>query len=300
MSLQEGAWANNRAAFLPFISQHHPDIYQKYFGNGTTGDGILGRRWTHVLLLVTVKANSTEIETSEVVGMVYGVIPGLTAVQGSADGDSVSDSGSSDEGRDDDDDSRTSEQDSDSEDDQSGEDNDGSSDADDNSGQSRFQPDAENFTFVSLSSTSTQTSFSSSATSATSSTGMIPLPNLTHTPTDQALLVSQTSLPDPPLPPYSPYAPKKAHTLTTADSKEIETSEVVGMVYGVNPGLTVSTPRGLLRIREVNQVMTIRVQPEYNVQLGCVAPSVKEYRSKSRIWKTINPGEDNDGSDADE
>ncbi|KAJ3713145.1 hypothetical protein C8R42DRAFT_300858 [Lentinula raphanica] len=109
MSLQEGAWANNRAAFLPFISQHHPDIYQKYFGNGTTGDGILGRRWTHVLLLVTVKANSTEIETSEVVGMVYGVIPGLTAVQGSsADGDSVSDSGSSDEGSDDDDDSSTS------------------------------------------------------------------------------------------------------------------------------------------------------------------------------------------------
>ncbi|KAJ3766089.1 hypothetical protein FB446DRAFT_414891 [Lentinula raphanica] len=131
MSLQEGAWANNRAAFLPFISQHHPDIYQKYFGNGTTGDGILGKRWTHILLLVTVKADSAEIETSEVVGMVYGVVPGLTPVQGSsADGDSVSVSNTSDEESDDSSSTTsgfdssigqgTSEKDSDSEDDQSG------------------------------------------------------------------------------------------------------------------------------------------------------------------------------------
>ncbi|KAJ3719067.1 hypothetical protein DFJ43DRAFT_1159373 [Lentinula guzmanii] len=88
MSLQEGAWSNNRADFLQFIAQYHPDIYQKYFGNGTTGDGSLGKHWTHIFLLVTVKANSTEIETSEVVGMVYNVLPGLTTPRTSVDANS--------------------------------------------------------------------------------------------------------------------------------------------------------------------------------------------------------------------
>ncbi|KAJ3889877.1 hypothetical protein GG344DRAFT_66762 [Lentinula edodes] len=92
MTLQEGAWSNNRLEFLPFIAQNHPEIYHKYFsgnasGNGTTGDGPLGKHWTHIFLLVTVKANSTEIETSQVVGMVYDVLPGLMVPSTSEDVD---------------------------------------------------------------------------------------------------------------------------------------------------------------------------------------------------------------------
>ncbi|KAJ3882609.1 hypothetical protein F5051DRAFT_14019 [Lentinula edodes] len=92
MTLQEGAWSNNRLEFLKFISQNHPEIYRKYFfgnasGNGTTGDGPLGKHWTHIFLLVTVKANSTEIETSQVVGMVYDDLPGLVVPSTSEDVD---------------------------------------------------------------------------------------------------------------------------------------------------------------------------------------------------------------------
>ncbi|KAJ4488859.1 hypothetical protein C8J55DRAFT_487064 [Lentinula edodes] len=92
MTLQEGAWSNNRLEFLQFIAQNHPEIYRKYFfgnasGNGTTGDGPLGKHWTHIFLLVTVKANSTEIETSQVVGMVYDVLPGLVVPSTLADAD---------------------------------------------------------------------------------------------------------------------------------------------------------------------------------------------------------------------
>ncbi|KAJ3906065.1 hypothetical protein F5879DRAFT_680782 [Lentinula edodes] len=92
MTLQEGAWSNNRLEFLKFIAQNHPEIYRKYFfgnasGNGTTGDGPLGKHWTHIFLLVTVKANSTEIETSQVVGMVYDVLPGLVVPSTSEDVD---------------------------------------------------------------------------------------------------------------------------------------------------------------------------------------------------------------------
>ncbi|KAJ4490905.1 hypothetical protein J3R30DRAFT_3694792 [Lentinula aciculospora] len=99
MSLQEGAWSNNRVEFLQFIADHHPETYVKYFGNGTAGDGSIGRHWTHIFLLVTVKANSSEIEESQVVGMVYDVLPGLTTPSASADLDSGDvDSGSVDKG----------------------------------------------------------------------------------------------------------------------------------------------------------------------------------------------------------
>ncbi|KAJ3854867.1 hypothetical protein EV368DRAFT_62929 [Lentinula lateritia] len=92
MTLQEGAWSNNRLEFLPFIAQNHPEIFHKYFsgnasGNGTTDDGPLGKHWTHIFLLVTVKANSTEIETSQVIGMVYDVLPGLMVPSTSEDVD---------------------------------------------------------------------------------------------------------------------------------------------------------------------------------------------------------------------
>ncbi|KIK69317.1 hypothetical protein GYMLUDRAFT_237133 [Collybiopsis luxurians FD-317 M1] len=90
MSLQEGAWSNDRTEFIPFIAEHHPDIYTKYFGsgrsNGTSDDdgdgdenGMLAKRWTHIILLSTFKANSTELETCDIVGMVWDWVPGLTA-----------------------------------------------------------------------------------------------------------------------------------------------------------------------------------------------------------------------------
>lgn len=74
---QAGAWKNDIGQFIQFAAKDQPDIMAKYFGSGTTGNGPLGREWTHAILVTTYKPNSTDLQTVQLLGMVWGVLPEL-------------------------------------------------------------------------------------------------------------------------------------------------------------------------------------------------------------------------------
>jgi hypothetical protein len=77
LSLNEGSWANQRDDFINYARREHPDIAQKYFGNGTSGSGPIGRHWTHMVLITLTKPNSTELASVQILGKVYDVLPVL-------------------------------------------------------------------------------------------------------------------------------------------------------------------------------------------------------------------------------
>lgn len=73
VSLQEGTWADQRAEFIKYAWEEKPDIAKVYFGR--RGEGPIGRRWSHVVLLGEGKG---EAESIWLLGTVWEVLPVLT------------------------------------------------------------------------------------------------------------------------------------------------------------------------------------------------------------------------------
>ncbi|KAK0465385.1 uncharacterized protein EV420DRAFT_1637522 [Desarmillaria tabescens] len=70
VSLQEGTWADKRAEFIKYAWEEQPEIAEVYLGK--QGEGPIGRRWTHVVLLAEGEG---EVETIWLLGMVWGALP---------------------------------------------------------------------------------------------------------------------------------------------------------------------------------------------------------------------------------
>ncbi|KAJ7151697.1 hypothetical protein C8R46DRAFT_490955 [Mycena filopes] len=77
LSVKEGMWADGRDAYIKAARSYNPDIANKYFGAPKTfGEGPIGRRWTHLVLRVslTPKNGTQEASTAELIGKVFEVI----------------------------------------------------------------------------------------------------------------------------------------------------------------------------------------------------------------------------------
>ncbi|KAK0208564.1 hypothetical protein DFS33DRAFT_456638 [Desarmillaria ectypa] len=66
VSLQEGTWADKRAEFIKYAWEEQPEVAEVYLGR--RGEGPIGRRWTHVVLLAEGEG---EVETIWLLGMVW-------------------------------------------------------------------------------------------------------------------------------------------------------------------------------------------------------------------------------------
>ncbi|KAJ7102571.1 hypothetical protein B0H15DRAFT_796004 [Mycena belliarum] len=77
LNLQEGAWADKRAKYISAARQSNPAVVDKYFGPAGSGAGLIGRRWTHLVLRTSFRrvGNSTQVNMVELFGKVYGVVP---------------------------------------------------------------------------------------------------------------------------------------------------------------------------------------------------------------------------------
>ncbi|KAK0233442.1 hypothetical protein IW262DRAFT_1451978 [Armillaria fumosa] len=71
VSLQEGTWADKRAEFIQYAWEEQPEIAEEYLGQ--RGEGPIGRRWSHVVLLAEGEG---EVETIWLLGMVWEALPG--------------------------------------------------------------------------------------------------------------------------------------------------------------------------------------------------------------------------------
>ncbi|PBL00788.1 hypothetical protein ARMGADRAFT_1073123 [Armillaria gallica] len=67
VALQEGTWADKRAEFIQYAWEEQPEIAEVYLGR--RGEGPIGRRWSHVVLL------AEEVETIWLLGMVWEALP---------------------------------------------------------------------------------------------------------------------------------------------------------------------------------------------------------------------------------
>ncbi|PBK77002.1 hypothetical protein ARMSODRAFT_948866 [Armillaria solidipes] len=70
VSLQEGTWADKRAEFMQYAWEEQPEIAEVYLGR--RGEGPIGRRWSHVVLLAEGEG---EVETIWLLGMVWEALP---------------------------------------------------------------------------------------------------------------------------------------------------------------------------------------------------------------------------------
>ncbi|KAK0456251.1 hypothetical protein EV421DRAFT_1895497 [Armillaria borealis] len=71
VSLQEGTWADKRAEFIEYAWEEQPEIAEVYLGR--RGEGPIGRRWSHVVLLAEGEG---DVETIWLLGMVWEALPG--------------------------------------------------------------------------------------------------------------------------------------------------------------------------------------------------------------------------------
>lgn len=82
LSLQAGAWSNQMSKYIEFLFDQYPAIAEEYFGKlDGKGSGPIGRYWTHIVLLTTLKPNSKEIQTVQLLGMIYDIIPILKTLR---------------------------------------------------------------------------------------------------------------------------------------------------------------------------------------------------------------------------
>ncbi|KAK7439352.1 hypothetical protein VKT23_017577 [Stygiomarasmius scandens] len=94
VELKYGAWANQMEENIAFGFEEQPTIASKYFGKAPEGDGPLGKIWKYVLLVTTYQPNSTEIQSVQVLGRVWEVVPGLKSVKAGKGGENSTDKGS--------------------------------------------------------------------------------------------------------------------------------------------------------------------------------------------------------------
>jgi hypothetical protein len=78
LHFQPGAWINGIGGYIDYARSDQPGVYGKYFGNGTTPDGPLSREWTHAILVTTYKPNSTDLQTVQLIGLVWDYLPGIS------------------------------------------------------------------------------------------------------------------------------------------------------------------------------------------------------------------------------
>jgi hypothetical protein len=79
LRVQEGTWANRRNEWIEFARKHTPDIADKYFGSGNTGSGLIGRRWSYLILIVTIDIHTSEMVSADLFGKVYEILPELSS-----------------------------------------------------------------------------------------------------------------------------------------------------------------------------------------------------------------------------
>ncbi|KAJ7132813.1 hypothetical protein C8R43DRAFT_649902 [Mycena crocata] len=72
-----GTWANDLASSVQFAMKERPEIAEKYFGQGTSGMGPIGRIWTHICVLTTDDPDTPGLDTVQVLGKVWDVLPAL-------------------------------------------------------------------------------------------------------------------------------------------------------------------------------------------------------------------------------
>ncbi|KAK7472140.1 hypothetical protein VKT23_000262 [Stygiomarasmius scandens] len=53
IQFSEGAWINDRDAYIQYAMQHYPELVAKYFGRDERGLGRLGRRWSYGVFVTT-------------------------------------------------------------------------------------------------------------------------------------------------------------------------------------------------------------------------------------------------------
>ncbi|KAF5390566.1 hypothetical protein D9757_002600 [Collybiopsis confluens] len=70
---QAGAWKNNINSYMDFARTDQSEVFTKYFGSSAP----LSREWTHALLVTTYKPNSTDLQTVQIIGLVWDYLPGL-------------------------------------------------------------------------------------------------------------------------------------------------------------------------------------------------------------------------------
>ncbi|KAJ7785082.1 hypothetical protein DFH07DRAFT_1054517 [Mycena maculata] len=76
-SITPGSWADDLASNVAFVAKERPDVFAKYFGNGTSGMGPIGRVWTHVCVITTDDPDTPGLNTVQVLGRVWDVLPAL-------------------------------------------------------------------------------------------------------------------------------------------------------------------------------------------------------------------------------
>ncbi|KAJ7096386.1 hypothetical protein C8R44DRAFT_376748 [Mycena epipterygia] len=74
-SVQPGKWASDLASNVEWAMKERPEVVEKYFGKGNSGMGPIGRWWTHVILLTTYNPNTTVLDSAQVLGKVWNVLP---------------------------------------------------------------------------------------------------------------------------------------------------------------------------------------------------------------------------------
>ncbi|KAJ7462223.1 hypothetical protein B0H11DRAFT_2054655 [Mycena galericulata] len=76
-SIIPGSWADILASSVQFAVKERPDVAQKYFGTGTSGMGPIGRIWTHVCVMTTDDPDTPGLNTVQILGKVWDVLPAL-------------------------------------------------------------------------------------------------------------------------------------------------------------------------------------------------------------------------------
>ncbi|KAJ7925237.1 hypothetical protein B0H13DRAFT_2314739 [Mycena leptocephala] len=76
-SISPGRWYDTLASNVAFAVKERPDVANKYFGNGTSGMGPIGRIWTHICVITTDNPATPGLDTVQILGKVWDVLPAL-------------------------------------------------------------------------------------------------------------------------------------------------------------------------------------------------------------------------------
>ncbi|KAJ6609852.1 hypothetical protein B0H10DRAFT_451758 [Mycena sp. CBHHK59/15] len=77
LSVQPGHWADDLASSVEFAAKQRPDVSEKYFGKDSSGMGPIGRIWTHICILTTDNPDTPGLDSVQVLGKVWDVLPAL-------------------------------------------------------------------------------------------------------------------------------------------------------------------------------------------------------------------------------
>jgi len=76
-TITPGSWYDDLASSVAFAAKERPDVAEKYFGKGSSGMGPIGRIWTHVVVLTTDDPDTLGLDSVQVLGKVWDVLPAL-------------------------------------------------------------------------------------------------------------------------------------------------------------------------------------------------------------------------------